>query len=564
MLDRSLLAALLLSLAAAPVAGAQLVRRPPPAPAEPTGGIEITLPATMRGGDTVAGSVRLPVNAPAGGLRVTFSSDHPDLAGAVQAVTVPAFQRSAVFAVAATARRGTPAQSVTLTALTGGTSSARGSRAISVEQAAAAPVLVISNATPSPAAAAVARTGLPGVESRLEAAPPVADWQPRGQVSDGGRIVITGSDFRPADVSVRIGTRKLTLLEAGPTRIVARAPTATDPGMLDPHIRGPLSIGHAGGQLRTLEADYRVVDRWDGYQPAAVSTTRAGRGLSLTGAEPKKWFALFEVSLQGLPGDEFAGVPDGPTDASCGQELYVGGQPRALENGKLTLQVGMNFRLSALACSHLKLPLRLRYRDAPADVHTVVVDLGRVALRTIIRVENTQSLMDAGIITFSGGKGSGTCSGQVDSVRVGRLTIDGDVAFRVHDELVGTGCLWRLDQSLESGKWILREDGWTIHQFGWTHPDFPAGQRCHVQTQPRSGGDITGFYFERGQVFMGRDSRMMAPDSAMNVSLSCASTAQQLVTIGIDPAAPHSVTAQLDWVELGAPAGTTRWQQVRE
>jgi hypothetical protein len=120
-----------------------------------------------------------------------------------------------------------------------------------------------------------------------------------------------------------------------------------------------------------------------------------------------------------------------------------------------------------------------------------------------------------------------------------------------------------LDQSA-AGKWILRDDGWTIRSFGWTQSYVPAGQRCHVQLEPRTGSDLGGFYFERGLVFMGRGERVMAPDSTMNVSLSCSSTAQQAVTIGIDPNAPHDVTVRLDWVELVAPAGTTSWRQLKD
>jgi hypothetical protein len=561
MLDRSLLVAVL-SLIGVPGVQAQLIRRAPPPRAEPAGNIQITLPATMRGGDTVSGSVQLPSNAPVGGMRVTFSSDHADLASAIEAVTVPAFQRSAAFRVAAGARRGAPAVVVSVTATTSGPTAARGTGAISVVQAAAAPVLVMSNAAP-PAVAAVSAVGLSTIESRLEPAPPVQDWQPRDQAPVGGSIVITGSGFRPADVAVRIGTRKLTLVEATPTRVVARAPSGTDPGLLDPHITGPLTVGHAGGQLRTLTESYRVVDRWDGYAPAAINVTRA-RPLARAGVAPQRqWVTKFDIALKGLPGDEVVGIAGTPADGSCGQQLYTSAQHIPVTDGRVTLSASMNFRLSALSCSRLQLPLRLRYRDQPDDVHTIVINLGPVVLRTIIRVEKTQQLVDAGVITFTGYAPSGTCSGQVDGTPVGRLAIDGDVAFQVHDELGGPACLWKLDQSHED-KWILRDNGWTIHQFGWTEAVSSTGQRCYVQLQPRTGSDVSGFYFERGLVFMGRGTRVMAPDSVMNVKLGCTSTAQQLVVIGIDPNAPHTLTAQLDWVELAAPVGATRWQEVQQ
>ena len=563
MLRRSLLIAVLLPLLSVPGARAQLIRRAPVTRALPADNIQISLPASMRGGDTVSGSVLLPANAPVGGTRVTFSSDHPELAGVLQAVTVPAFQRSAAFRVAAVARRGAPGSVVSIAASASGPTAAQGARTISVVQAAAAPVLVTSTATPPPVVAAAAAVGRSTIESRLEPAPPVDDWQPRTQAPVGGTIVITGSGFRPADVAVRIGTRKLTLVEATPTRIVARAPSGTDPGVLDPHIAGPLTVGHAGGQLRTLSESYRVVDRWDGYAPAATSVTRA-RPLSFTGVVAKRqWYTQFEITLQGLPGDEVVGIAGTPADGSCGQQLYTSAQHYPMTDGRVTLRAGMNFGIWALRCSRLQLPLLLRYRDQPDDVHTVVINLGSVGIRTIIRVEKTQQLLDAGVITFKGYAPSGTCAGQVDGTPVGRLTVEGDVAFQVHDELGGPNCLWELDQSRD-GKWILRDNGWTIHQFGWTEAASAMGQRCSVQLQPRSGGDIGGFYFERGLVFMGRGMRMMAPDSVMNVAVGCASTAQQLVTIGIDANAPHSLAVRLDWVELAAPVDARRWQQVQE
>ena len=109
---RWLLTAVLLALLAVPAA-AQLVRRAPPIATTATpasGEIQITLPETVRGGDTVTGRILLPRTAPPGGLRVTFTSDRADLIGGTGAVTVPAFQRSATFTVWATVRRGTPAQ----------------------------------------------------------------------------------------------------------------------------------------------------------------------------------------------------------------------------------------------------------------------------------------------------------------------------------------------------------------------------------------------------------------------------------------------------------------------
>jgi hypothetical protein len=551
---------LLLALLCVPELRAQVVRRPPPALREDAAVIQLTLPATMRGGETASGSLTLPRSAPAGGFQVSLRSDHPDAASVDPVVTIPAFQRTAAFGVSAAARRGAPGVAVIITASGGGTAPSRGSRTITVVQAAALPTMSVT--PPAVPVAAVSEPGRLAIESRLEPAPPVTDWQPRSQASTGSSIIITGSGFRPSDVSVRIGSRKLALVEATATRVVARAPSGTDPGVLDPHYAGPLTIGHAGGQLRTLAQTYRVVDRWDGYSPTVASVVRTA-GLKLTDAVPRQWYARFEISLGGLPGDEVAGIAGAPVDAGCGQQIYVSAATHPVTDGKATIPVSMNFALAAVSCSSLRLPLRLRYRDQPDDVHDVVVNLGRVQLRTVIRVANTQQLVDAGVISFTAGRESGTCAGEVDGVRVGRLTIDGDAAFRVHDELAGSACGWRLNQSLESGKWILRDDGWTIQQFGWTNPTVSAS-RCRVQLEPKTGSEMGVFFFERGQVFMGRGARMMAPDSIMNVSLGCTSTAQQMVIIGIPPEAPHSVTAQLDWVELAAPLGSTRWQQLQE
>jgi hypothetical protein len=196
-------------------------------------------------------------------------------------------------------------------------------------------------------------------------------------------------------------------------------------------------------------------------------------------------------------------------------------------------------------------------------VRTVVLELGGVTLRTIIRAESTQELIDAGVIAFTARDGSGTCSGQVEGVAVGTLQIEGDVAFRMHDQLAPSRCKWTLAESTEPRKWILSDDGWAIHQLGWKPSERSQGQRCGLVR--KSGGSELGMYtFDRGEVYMGWDARRMAPDSAMHVLLACMATAQAPFVIGIDPDAPHFVTARLDWVELLAPVGAVRWQEVLE
>ena len=338
--------------------------------------------------------------------------------------------------------------------------------------------------------------------------------------------------------------------------MVARAPTSNE--VPDPHYAGPLTIGHTAGQLRTLTEAYRVVDRWDGYTPAAASVAQSGR-LYLTPGPSPKWYTNFDVTLTGLPGDEVVSIAGEPVDASCGQQLYVGGTPHPIVDGRVTLRVGMNFRLSALSCSRLRLPLRVRYSDAAADLRLVTVDLGRVTIRKAVLVERTRQLLDAGLLSFKRYDVSGTCSGSVDSTAVGSITIDGDIAFRVHDELLGTRCLWVLEQS-GPGKAVLRDDGWAITGFGWTEPT--STSRCDVQME--GGRSEWGMYsFDRGEVYMGRWTRAFAPDSLMNVALDCISTAQQAVIIGIPKDAPHDLTVRVDWVSFAAPVSAAGWEDLK-
>ena len=545
----------------APLLDAQAPRRQP-APAPGRGAeIVIALPQTLRGGDTVSGSVTLPSNAPAGGARITFTTSDVNVTPIEGTVTVPAFQRTAPFSIAAEARRGEAGQTVTISARAGGVSPARGSRAILVTQAPAARTAIATPAPP-PAAATLSNAGQASLQSRLEPAPPVTDWRPRSQAQQGTTIVITGTGFRPADVAVRIGTRKLVLVEATSTRLVARAPGANDPGVLDPYIAGPLSVAHQAGQARVLEPVFRIVDRWEDYTPRAARVAQRGALTLHDAVTTKQWVGTFDIDVEGLPGEEIVGNASTPTDETCGQQIWSAGRA-PLAEGRARLEVRMLFRIDAMRCERLKLPLRLRYQDSPDDVRTVVLDLGAVNLRTVIRVERTQELVDAGILGFTEGSGSGTCTGHVDGIAVGRLTIEGDAAFRLHDALTGARCKWTLTQSTEPGGWILREDGWTIHQLGWKPSRAPQGQRCGPVR--KSGGSELGmFTFDRGEVYMGWDARRMAPDSAMHVLLACMAAAQAPLVIGLDPNAPHYVTAQLDWVELRAPAGAVRWQELVE
>jgi hypothetical protein len=522
--------------------------------------IHIVLPETVRGGETVAGSLTLPRSAPAGGLRVTLTSSHPGVATVSEAVTVPAFRREAVISVTAAARRGETAQTVTISAQAGGVSAARGRRDMVVTQAAAA--RSVAAGPPASPASALSEAAKTAVQSRLEPAPPVTGWQPMAQAPEGSRIVIDGSGFRPGDVAVRIGTRSLELLEATPTRLVARAPGSNDPGILDPFIAGPLSVAHAGGQARILEAAYRIADRWQGYTPVAGSVVQSGELALLDLVTERRWVATFDVVIAGLPGDEIVGHAGSPPQGGCGQQLYHL-NPAPVSGGNVALSVRMSFHFGAQHCDRLTLPLRVRYRDRPDDVQTVVIALGGATLRTIIRVENTQELLDAGVLEFTSRGGSGTCAGQVDGMTVGRFVTDGDVAFRLHDALTSARCKWTLAQSAEPDAWILRDNGWTIHQLGWTPSRSPQGQRCGPVR--KSGGSELGmFTFDRGEVYMGWDVRRMAPDSAMHVLLACMAAAQAPFVIGIAPDAPHHVTARLDWVELLAPAGAVRWEELTE
>src|SRR5688572_18542042 len=158
-------AAALATLLAQPL-DAQAPRRQATAALSRGGEILIALPQTLRGGDTVPGSVTLPSNAPAGGVRITLTTSHANVTTVESAVTVPAFQRAASFNVAAAARRGEPGQTVTISARAAGVSPARGSRSILVTQAAAPRTAVVTPA-PAPPAATLSDAGQASIQSRL-------------------------------------------------------------------------------------------------------------------------------------------------------------------------------------------------------------------------------------------------------------------------------------------------------------------------------------------------------------------------------------------------------------
>jgi len=90
----------------------------------------------------------------------------------------------------------------------------------------------------------------------LPAAPRVTDWQPRGRAVVGGRIVITGSGFRPSEFEAVIGPGKLRL------QVVTASSTSTRIELEVPlealGRTGPLLVAHHLTQARTLEASYRI------------------------------------------------------------------------------------------------------------------------------------------------------------------------------------------------------------------------------------------------------------------------------------------------------------------
>lgn len=97
---------------------------------------------------------------------------------------------------------------------------------------------------------------LPSALPLLPAGPPVGDWQPRNRAVIGGTIVITGSNFRPADLVVVIASDKKRL----PVRVASSTSSRIEVDVPDDALgrTGTLAVGYAGTQATVLDETYLI------------------------------------------------------------------------------------------------------------------------------------------------------------------------------------------------------------------------------------------------------------------------------------------------------------------
>lgn len=108
-----------------------------------------------------------------------------------------------------------------------------------------------------PVKAPTPRPTLPteALQKLLPPAPDVTDWQPRGRALAGGKIVITGSGFKPADFEAAVGPSKYRL-PVRPSSTSTRIELDVPADVLG--VSGIFVVAHRGTQAKTLETNYKL------------------------------------------------------------------------------------------------------------------------------------------------------------------------------------------------------------------------------------------------------------------------------------------------------------------
>ena len=397
----------------------------------------------------------------------------------------------------------------------------------------------------------------------LPPAPSVSSYSPQGKVIAGMNITIAGSGFDPTVMEVRLGGHKLVLISRSTTRLVARAPRPEETIWQIADFRAglPLSVQTNFSQARVLHTAYKVLDRWQDFQPRLVSMVVSQvAGGSNDGVLRSVGF-LGTMTLAGMPGNVFDSLKTGPIAGSdCGQVVARTSLPASKtyvaspDGGTFGLVVRFHFDPVRLGPCELTLPMALHYADTPSDVRIVRVNLGTHAVPNpvnILTVSNTTDLTNGGFLKFTDPTGSaawGICSGSAfpGGPAVGRLNIGGDVAFKILTGPVGTTCPWTFEPPL------LR-DGYSLT---YVFSDTETGSKCGVsQSGTPQDGRLSSFTFSRLTKFTGWEtdthSSLFGNGDRVQVFLTCASD--------INPGA-HTVVSRLERVEIRAPSGVSDWR----
>lgn len=357
-----------------------------------------------------------------------------------------------------------------------------------------------------PVKAATPRPTLPteALQSLLPPPPDVTDWQPRGRAVAGGKIVITGTGFRPADFEAAVGPSKYRL----PVRVSSSTSTRIE---LDVPadvlgVSGIFVVAHRGTQAKTLETNYKL----DQPTPALAE-------LSVNGTAYPFMNKAVRVKVREFPGARLDAnaVTFGGTCSFHKQPGISFGTSNRTEDLSLDFAVVGWFERPGTC----RLEIRFHPLAADGSSMTRVTLEGNLTVATPVTYTFSSTAQLKSVLKparVHSGLGS-ICEGTLpNGARVGIDDDGSDFSVVIRGGPLDVSC------GYQTKEWFLPE-GVTLTEIQWDSKH--VGNRCGLEGT-MTGGDLVKYSFGRGVT-------TIRPEAGLPVSDHMAFGDREIVVDGV-------------------------------
>ena len=326
-------------------------------------------------------------------------------------------------------------------------------------------------------------TTLPTALPLLPAGPPVGDWQPRDRAVIGGTIVITGSNFRPADLVVVIASDKKRL----PVRVASSTSTRVEVEVPDDALgrTGTLAVGYAGTQATVLDDSYLI----DMPRPAVLDATPRVTMIP-------RYQDQILVRIREFPGVEVDRNAISFTGSTCGfhkaRNVTYGPARRAAD---LTIGIAIHGWFEESGSCQLKMTMNPVPAPGASVGQLVLTAPVTIATPTRYAVETTGSLISllkpkvvhSGAGSFCQAESGDWPGGQA----VGVQTLSGDMQVIIRGNINDVSC------HFQSEGWLMPH-GVRIAEIEWYSTK--NGNRCGAASALSSSLPGVEFNLSRGSI----------------------------------------------------------------
>jgi hypothetical protein len=400
----------------------------------------------------------------------------------------------------------------------------------------------------------------------LPPGPVITDWQPRSRAVTGGRIVLMGTELRPAELRAVIGPSKYPL----PVRLATSTATRIELDVPEDALGkvGELVVGYAGTRSTTVEANYRI-------DPPMPSLLEATADAPLVPWLPRP----VRLAIREFPGTRL-NINDVEFSSGCGFGVRGGTVfGTATRESDLTLRFSVWgwFEQAGTCLLRVRMPA---LNDAGARVVTVEVTASftvqppttyTFAGTELLAVRLRPAVVNTGFLNV--------CQGSDVGVR----TIQQDIAFVVRGNVTDVKCAYRTEAWLLPAGFRLAEIRFVESSEGTRCG--PEGSRSDTYPQVwhsfrRGAVSLTGGISDNPSDFTASGSSTITFDGVtyasglveprqvllpLYVGVECASTLTLGSPANVDVAVgkPQSITLRLDRVVLTGPPGFTLNDVVR-